>query len=257
MRAPALYLSALALLGACAMGPQVKPEALAKVKSVALVGFELVQQQPKDLEISLGGSSDAGMPAMMPMSKIPVATKHAESVYDVVRNTCQKDLGWAVRDAESLRKDATYQNAFKKQTTGLRSLPPVPTDSDVFSVAGVMDWWAWEKMSPLDRRSALATLKTDAVLVVRARSQLKEGFSFKKLYGGGNFQPQVSYELKLYGADGEDVIWSDFNVQGAPTDKTVGHFAGISSKEALSKLVVEASTIAAEKLKASHDGGKK
>jgi hypothetical protein len=257
MRAHVPSLSALALLGACAMGPQVKPEALAKVKSVSVVGFELVQQQPKDLEISLGGSSDSGMPAAMPMSKLPVASKHAESVYDIVRKTCQKEFGWSLRDAEFLRKDASYQNAFKKQTTGIRSLPPVPTDSDVFGVAGVMDWWAWEKMSATDRRSAIATLKTDAVLVIRARSQLKEGFSFKKLYGGGNFQPQVSYELKLYGADGEDAIWSDYNIQGTPTEKTVGHFAGISSKEALNRLVVEASDIAAQKLKASHDGGKK
>jgi hypothetical protein len=258
MKTKIFAITGLALLtGACATGPKVQPEKLAKVKNVAVVGFEVVQQQPAELEFSLGGSSNDGMPPPMPVSKIPVSAPHAEEVYNVLRKTCQQDMGWTMRDTEALRKNAEYQAVLKKQTSGIRSLPPVPATSDVFGVAGVMDWWAWEKATPTDRREAIKTLKTDAVLVVRARSELKEGFSFKKLYGGGNFQPQVTYELKMYGTDGEDVFWSDYAVRGEPTEKTVGHFAGISSKEALNKLVVEASAGAAKKLRASREGGKK
>lgn len=245
------------ILGACATGPRVKPLELAKVKSVAIVGFELVQQQPKDLDLSVGGGGDDRIPGMPPMAKLPVSSTHANDVYDVVRKTCAEDLAWKVADAQSLRKNFTYQGTYQEQSTGLRSLPPTPQGFDVFSVEGVMDWWAWEKLSGDERRKLIAALKTDAVLVVRARSQLKEGFSFKKLYGGGNFQPQVSYELKLYGADGEDVLWSDPHIQGAPTEKTVSHFGGISKRAALDTLVVEASAIAAKKLKMSSEGGPK
>ncbi|HVJ64861.1 MAG TPA: hypothetical protein VM901_06370 [Bdellovibrionota bacterium] len=251
--------SALAVLalGACSTGPKVKPEALAKVKTVGIVGFEIVQQQPKDLEISIGGSSSSDAIDSMPMSKIPVATKHGSEVVEVLRKQLQQDLGWKVATQDALRKDATYKAITKEQTSGWRSLPPVGAQYEVFASEGIMDYWAWEKLGADKRQELMKALGLDAALVIRARTELKESFTLKKLYGGGNYHPKVDFELKLYAADGKDVIWSDYRVAGVPTSEKAGHFAGISKREALDKLVVVGAEQTAHNLKVSHDGGPK
>ncbi len=252
-----LAITSIFALGACSTGPKVNSEALAKVKTIAIVGFEVVQQQPKDLEFSIGGSSSSDELDRMPMSKNPVTAKHATQIYEVIRKTLKKDMSWQVADVEMLRKNSQYSEVTKEQTSGWRSLPPVGAQFDVFSNAGIMDYWAWEKLSTDKRKQVISDLGVETALVIRARSTLKESFTVKKLYGGGNYHPQVALELKLYAADGSEVIWSDHHVLGEPTSEKAGHFAGISKREALDKLVIAASENAAQKLKQSHDGGPK
>lgn len=251
---PTLSLTSLSLLlaGACASGPVRNPEALAKVKRVGIVGFELVQQQPKDLEFSIGGSSDDSFDNM-PKPKIPVASNHAADVYNEIRSALSKDLKWSVVDKDLIAKSTPYAAIAKEQTSGIRSLPPVGAQFDVFAAKGIMDYWAWYKLDAAKRAEIASSLKVDALLLVRATSTLKESFSLKKLVGGGNFHPQVEYDFALVAPNGTDVIWSN-RLQGKPTDEKAGHFAGISKKEALNKLVVKAAELAGEKFKLLHDG---
>jgi hypothetical protein len=240
------FFAGLILLGACSTGPVVKPEALAKVKSVAITGFEVVQQQPAELEFSIGGSNS--QIDNMPMSKNPVAAKHATEIYEVMRNALAKNLGWSVSQRQNLVKDAKYLSITKEQISGWRSLPPVGAKFDVFATDGIMDYWAWEKLSATKRSELIKALNLDAAIVLRARSTLKESASLKKLYGGGNFHPQVALEFKVYDQSGKEIIWSNQRLVGQPTSEKAGHFAGISKRDALDKLVIKAAQNTAQKL---------
>lgn len=243
-------LVSLLLLGACA-GRIVQKEKLDNVNKVAIVGFELVQKQPKDFEISFG-SSDSDMPmSSMGVSKPPVNSAHASEIYHNLRKRFKNDFNWEMSPPEKLIKNVMYAASLKDQMSGFRSIPPVPANTDVFSVEGVMDWWAWEKLDVNTKASLIKSLNADAVLVVAAQSDLTESASFKMLVGGGNFKPQVTYRVKMYSGDTAELIWWDYNLKGNPTDKTVGHFAGISNKDALNKLVIEAANEASALFKKS------
>lgn len=224
----------LALTGCTTMG--VEKDEFKKVQKVALVGFQLDQQNPKALEINLG-SKEANTALGMGMA-LAEDKAHAAQIYNSLNEKLKKDLKFEVVELKDLQNNPQYQAAYAQRMNGWRNIPLSQADLSKYKVEKIMDYWAISLMKPAERDQLMDELKVDHLAIARFNTILESPYSLKNIVGGQDLYPKTTVVFYMYKKGRQDAIWYDFAAAAPRHGKSVSSFLGIQDSEKLSPLIV-------------------
>lgn len=207
-----LFISSMIVtICSCTSGGVLKADRLQQNKRVAIVGYELIQMGPADL--SLKGilthqdSGGFGKPAVIKKDA------HAVNIYKTSTQSLADDFKWNVVSYESLSAHSQYQTVFKDRMSGFRNLPTVPENFVIHHAQGIMDWGAVERMDDNGRASLAKNLGVDALVLVSLQSE-PERSGLLGVLKGAKFKPFSTLRLRIYDANGAEVLWNAGGILG-------------------------------------------
>ncbi|MCB0415757.1 MAG: hypothetical protein KDD50_15565 [Bdellovibrionales bacterium] len=227
------------LISACS-SIDVKKEEVRKINKVAVVGFELIQELPNEVTLSLGGTSSADSNvAMMGEPAIPHQHPAISMMYQALNRKLKKSLKWQVEGLKDLEANEYYQSIFKSKMTGWKSRAMIPKGTKLYTLKNMLDGFSVMTLKPEERKALARKLNVDAIVVAALETKLVSKASWASLVGGGKFTPQVKSRFYVYSSHTGEAIWSDVNAMGKESTKRIGHWAGIADLEKLIKASLE------------------
>lgn len=224
----------MALLFFGCAGQQVKPAEIAKVKRVAVVGFDVLQQKSVSggdlLGLALKGKGAGGAEI-----KLATVSAHVEPMIADLERSLKSEKGWTVLASAELRKSPRYQALLKSKTEGFQNRPAVPDRYDPFRAAEVLDSWAILSTSADELRLLANELKVDALIVGTATVHLNNSGLFSSLVGDGEYKPKADLTLLLIqGSSGEKIFTK--TVEGPAVEKGERNVVGMADDAKLNRL---------------------
>ncbi|NCN26565.1 hypothetical protein GW915_03235 [bacterium] len=229
----ALFILAFAFVSCSST--KLDQESVKQVKKVGVVGIEVIQE--------MLGESDG--PSMGNGAR--QESEHVKTIFDGFINSIHKNKSWKALSYNKITSNAYYFQQYKNEMKGLRSVPPPGANREVFSAPKLMDQWAISRMTKDQKNLLCRKLGVDAIAYLRIQSDLKAKASLLTLVGGGNVVPDARVQIELYSLAKGEVIWRESALAKTSSDGAK-HWAGISKKDAINKLVVESSKLSFEEL---------
>lgn len=230
-------LSAFVLITALSACSTIKVdhENLNNVKRVAVVGMEIIEEDPNQEEaLSMGNSARQ-------------SSNELTKIYKDFINRAKRNTKWQVIDHNRVVSNSYYQKLFNSTMKGIRSLPPPGKNREVFVAPGLLDHWAVFKMTAEQKNELAKKLGVDALMVLQIRSDLNRQASFLTLAGGGRYVPDATAFAQLYYAQSSSLVW-DEKGYGKSTKDGAKHIAGVIDSKKLNELRYESTGMAFEEL---------
>ena len=187
-------------------------ERLKNVKRVAIISFEIQQDQPKD---SLGlGSIAKGGDMMKTFAEKPEIKNMAKDVYQILAESVEKSLGVKTLKYRRMVAHPQYKTVYNKKMKGIRHQTFVPNGVEVIYANGILDASNFRSLSLEGRRELARKLGVDAFIEYQAYQHIDQGFGFGNLTGEGDFKYKTRSNFRMFGLDSEEPIWQLQNVDG-------------------------------------------
>ncbi|MEK7356477.1 MAG: hypothetical protein AAB250_08510 [Bdellovibrionota bacterium] len=236
----ALLVPALLALAACSTSA-IKPDQLAKVEKVAIIGVDIQQQKP----VSGGDLLGAALKMNKSSEAIPQAGVPSEHVAGVYQDLAQKltaKTGWKVMKLDDLRKHPAYVAFFKEKTEGMQNRPIINDRFVLYSAPNVIDTFAI-MTTPQERLANLAKdLGVDTIVYAPITVELNNSSMLASLVGKGEFRPSAKLSVVAIDAtSGEKIYWQQ--VEGPKVEKGARNVVGMAPEEQLNQLAREASAL--------------
>jgi hypothetical protein len=232
------------LLSACAS--QIKKEEVAKIRRVAVIGFDLQQQRSVSgndlLGIALGKQHDDKA-----IVKLANESAHVDPMLTNLQKSLGKDLQWVVIPAGDVKKNSRYQDLYKKKTQGFQNRPAVAERYDSFRAPGVLDSWAILTTEKEVLQAIAQDLKVDALVVGTAQVHLNNSSLLASLVGKGEYKPSADFSLILIQSQSGDHIFTA-SIQGPKIDEVEKNTLGLADEAKLNKLAQTAVDLSIEKM---------
>lgn len=233
------------LLSACA-SQQVKKEELAKVRTIAIVGFDVLQQKSVSggdlLGLALGGKG-----AGAATTKLSVESAHLSPVLEDLHSQLGRGQSWRVLPLSQVKASKQYQNLYRDKTEGFQNRPSVPDRYDPYRAPGFLDSWAIQTSSPEQLRALAQELRVDALVVASATVHLNNSSLFSSLVGKGEYKPKADLTMILIQVPSGDRIFTA-TVQGPESEAGEKNTLGMADDAKLNKLVQVATSRSIEKM---------
>jgi len=217
---------------------------LARIHKVAVVGFNVDQEMPPEMELKFGRDAE-------PHAKISTMreSEHANEIYSELARRLKKELKWSVADRKSLANTVAYVAVYNGATQGWQNRPMLAHNVTCFGAGGIADSWPIERMSPEERLALMRALNVDALATARITIHLENAGGLKKLVGAGEFKPQATMSFQVYDrATPGEAVWKDLWAVGETVDQGVSHILGITDVNKVNKLAVTAAERSFDKL---------
>ena len=238
---------ALALIVSGCSTLNVQKDQVAKVKTVAVVGFSIIQDVPVTPTISLAfGSKDNSMSSGF-NGALCENRSHAQLIEKNLTDHLAKDMGWKLVDAVVVQKSPIIDQTLQWQHSNGRPLQMIPSKTKCYTDENIPEAFAFERKSLEERRQVMKDLGVDAVIVAQVRVEL-ENSSILSIVGGAEYQPRSTLNFAVYNAEQEDPIWRDTWARGEPEEKGIVAWMGFTNNDKLTAKIVSSSQSAFDKL---------
>jgi len=210
-----------------------KPEEVQKVKSVAIIAFDVLEFIPTGVAGKLGGSLGAHVAGAQTASNVKEdGGELAKDLYDELSKAMGKK-GWKVLPAERITANRMYQELYEAKKPTLLQKAPNHFQRPVV-IKGIM-----RPVNPVyllkpEERSALAkSLGVDAIVFARV-SYMPAGTDHLGLGISSRYlQPHLAFNM--YGA-GEEPIWFDYSYAGPQSAESIGKVSGMEDTAKIAQL---------------------
>lgn len=225
----------------------VEKERLAKVKTVAIVGFEVNQQIPpglKDIFTAGRQKNDKSFGKVAGWTE----AEHATEMYKNLATKLQKEKSWQVIPLEQMVANPAYIQAFKSKTEGLQNRPITDERTEMFHAKGVLDSFAIRTLDDEILQKLKQDLKVDAIVTASLTVHLNNNSALASLVGAGEYKPSATMYFDVKDLKDNKSIWMDTNAKGEEVKEGSRNFLGLTEESKLNKLVIEASNSAYNQL---------
>lgn len=219
-----------------------KAEELKKVKSVAIVAFDVLEFRPTGaagkLGSVLGGSigSRVGSTVATAQTGANLAEEKSElgrDLYDELSRALTKK-GWNVMPLQKVTNNSMYRRMYATKKGTLLEKAPNQFHKPVV-VEGVMRPVNPVYMLKPEERTALAkSLGVDAIIFARVsyytRSRDMVGLGVAPIY----LHPTLAFNM--YGAGSEEPIWFDYGYEGPESADSIGKVSGMEDATKIAQL---------------------
>lgn len=211
-----LMLTAFALAGCASMGRKLDADRAAKMKKVAILSFEVHQQQPTDnLGIAKFKELKNGRPGDSAELK-----KMADETLDFTAKELARTTGWKVVSPAEVRANGAYAAKYQKAMAGLRHATMTDGRSEAVLATGILDQVNFRKMDQAERAALAKALAVDGFAEVMIYQTIEQSrFSLGHLSGDADFALKARSNLTVYALDSDDPVWRIQNIDGDETAK--------------------------------------
>jgi len=212
----------------------LKPEELQKVKTVAVIAFDVLEFRPTGIAGALVGGSAAShlATAQTGMNIKEERSELAEDLYAELTASLTKK-GWQVLPAAKVASNPTYRKFFQTKKASLLEKSPNHFQKPV-AVEGIMRPVNPHYMLKPEERTALAkALGVDALIFTRVAYHGQ-----KRDYLGLGVAPiylQPILKFNMYAAHGEDPIWFDNAFEGPRSATSIGKISGMEDVDKIAQ----------------------
>lgn len=203
----------LAILASCAaFKPKLDSQRAKEVKKLAIIGFEIHQQQPTD-NLGLNAFKDAINNNGTQNS--PEYQRMAKSIYLDLANKIEAKTKWSVLRYDQVAMNKAYAQYVKAKMEGARSTSLTGNNSELIHLKGILDVYAFRKMTPAQRAEMAKALGVDAIAEFTLSQQIDQPWlSIGHITGHGSFEYQSRSNLMVYGQSSEEPLWQVQNISG-------------------------------------------
>lgn len=209
-------LLALSLSSCAAFKTHDKDElAVAKVKTVAIIGFAVTEPAPAEVGVGLlSGKASVEQGG----SLIAKNSAEVDEMYNELAKAFGKNVRWKVIPLAKLKTMPGYKIAYDKTMKGWQNKMPPPKGSQQYLIDGVMDNDSMRILGENGRAELLHSLGVDAIVTSKVDVFLKG----TTVMGIGSRHPWSRLSFQVYSADPSKPIWFEGAVDGEPSEKSVG-----------------------------------
>jgi hypothetical protein len=241
MKTRNVLMKAIGVIGAIALSAcstmKVEPDRVATVKKVAIVGFDVNQQNPvsKGDLFKVLTKQKVGTEATV---KGRAEAVHVEKMYAALRQKLEKENHWKILTQEQVVKNPAYQELFKAKTEGWQNRPIAGDDYSLMQAPGVLDTFALYTTPPEKLKALQEALGVDALLIVGVKVMLNLDSALGAMVGQGKFNPLAITSLQMKDGRTNDRIWFDSNAKGQPVQNDEKNFMGMADQDKLNQMAV-------------------
>lgn len=238
MKIQSILLAALALgLTACgSMGRKYDAQRAQGVRKIAVLSFEIHQQQPKD---SLGFSRMNELKEGRRGDR-PEFQKMATNVYSILLDTIEAKTKWKPVPLAQLNANKDYTKRVLDSTTGFHQVSMTTANTEILNVKTVMNQVAFRKMSFANKAKIAKDLGADAFAEYIQYQEIDQNFGFGNLTGQAPFAFTGRSNLIVYGLDREEPIWQIQNIDGPKSSNSKKLPESMDQMQKLAKVGEEA-----------------
>ncbi|MEZ4816232.1 MAG: hypothetical protein R3A80_13685 [Bdellovibrionota bacterium] len=201
---------------------------VSSIKTVALVGMDVVEPVPKELGLNLG-SGKVEADSAGGIGKFQQKSSHVEAMYQELHRALGLRLKWKVLPKQSMINNAGYKAAYTKTMKGWQNKMPPGQNQAQYVVEDVLDYDALRIMGQDGRDKLISDLGVNAIMVAKVYITL----GGTSIMGFGPRHPKSTLTFQVYKKGIEAPVWFDGNVEGKEGD-SVGA-TGLWSVEKLHK----------------------
>lgn len=211
-----------------------KPEELKKVKSVAIVAFDVLEFRPTGVAGKLAGPLAGHINNAQTISNIAEEKSElARDLYDELSKSL-KTKGWKVLPIEKVTSNKLYQQFYQSKKATLLEKAPNSFHKPVV-VAGLMRPVNPVYLFKYEERNELAkTLGVDAIILARVtyytHSRDYTGLGVAPIYLSSNLA------FNMYSNGVEDPVWFDYAFEGPRSADSIGKVSGMEDSVKISQL---------------------
>jgi hypothetical protein len=223
--------AAFALSGCASMGPKLDATRAKSIKSVAIIGFEVQQQQPTD-NLGLNKFKDSGKNNGVQNS--PEYQGMAKNIYDTLATNIQTKTGWTVVPFQKLTANKGYSDFAKTKMEGMRMTSMMGNNTELIPLNGVLDVTAFRKLTPEQKAAFAKDLGVDAIAEYTVFQTIDQPWmSIGHLTGTASFEYKSRSNLIVYTANSTEPVWQIQNVDGAAASskslpESLGHLEKVA-----------------------------
>lgn len=207
-----LILFMITLASCAAFKPKLDSQRAKEVKKLAIIGFEIHQQQPTD-NLGLNALKDAMDNNGTQNS--PEYQKMAKSIYSELRSMVESKTHWHVLSYDQVAMNKAYATYTISKMEGARSTNLTGSHSELIHLQGLLDVYAFRKMSQAQRVELAKALGVDAVAEFTLVQQIDQPWlSIGHITGNGSFEYQSRSNLMVYAQSSEEPVWQIQNISG-------------------------------------------
>lgn len=246
-----LLMSALALsLSACAsMSNKFEADRAKNVRKVAVVAIEIQQQKPTDnwgisalKTIAAGRDGDSKELQSM-----------AKGFADNFTASLEKKTSWNVMPIDKVMANPLYKSKTDAAMTGMRQTLPLEKNAEGVYLKGMMDVYAFRKMTVADRDQLAKSLGVDALAELVVFTSMDQSWlALGHISGNAAFNLKSRANFQVYGRSSEDPLWRAQNHDGEQTESSDALPEKLSRLERMSTLGQKAAISAGDKLLQSY-----
>lgn len=237
-----IVIAALLSTAACATS-KIEKEKIVKIRSAAIIGFDLEQQKP----VSAGDLLDIATKNVPTGPNYTPRTEsaHVDEAYTNAVKEIQTSQKWKVQSLSDLKNNPAYVRFFKSKTEGFQTAIPIENRFTLYQATGVLDSYAIlttekEKLAALQK-----DLGVDALIIVHNKVNLNNSGMMMSLIGKGTFSPSATTTVTIQNAD-EKIYFE--SVEGSKIKSGEKNFLGMAADEKINILSVRASKSSVEML---------
>jgi hypothetical protein len=201
--------------GCAGMGTKLDAQRAKGVKTVAVIGYEVQQQQPTD---NFGFNSLTNTLNNGGIENSPAFQKMALNIYKDLSTQVTAKTGWKVLSYEQLSTNPSYAPFTAAKMSGLRSTSMVGKNTQLIPLKGVLDVAAFRSLNPAQKAEFAKDLGVDAIAVYTIIQTIDQPWlSVGHVNGTASFEYTSRSNLVVYTADSPEPIWQIQNVDGLKT----------------------------------------
>ena len=215
-----------------------------KVKKIAVMSFEVQQEQPKDAlglsrlnEIKEGRRGDRTEFQVM-----------ATQIYNQLLTDLGQKTKWKTVSLNELSANKNYAKLVTDSTTGFHQVSMTSRNAEIINVKPILNNVAYRKMTHQEKVKLAREFGADAFAEIVISEQIDQGYSFGNLTGNAPFTFTGRANLIVHGLDSDEPLWQIQNVDGKPTLKSNTLPPELDQNQRLAKLGEEAAVSAVKTL---------
>lgn len=195
------------------MGKKIEKERIAKVKRVAIISFEVVQDQPAD---------NLGLGALTKGSRGEVTDANSQELQAFAKDTYNK-LVMGVQDAlkvkvisyKQVSTNKSYKSFYNKKMSGLRPTTFMGSANvEIIHAKGILDRAAFQALPHNEKVKLVKDIGADAFIEYSAFQDIKQGWGLGNLVGKGSFSFTTKSSLVMYDLNSDEPILRVQNING-------------------------------------------
>ncbi|MES2855539.1 MAG: hypothetical protein V4692_06740 [Bdellovibrionota bacterium] len=225
--------AAIVLSGCASFGPKLDASRAKSVKTVAIIGFEVQQQQPTD---NFGINKFKNAVDNGGIQNSPQYQGMAKNIYETLANNIQQKTKWNVVSYQKLTANKAYSAFVKEKMEGMRSTSMMGQGAELIPLNGVLDVMAFRKMSMEQKAAFAKDLGVDAIAEYTVIQSIDQPWmSVGHAVGMASFEYKSRSNLIVYSPNNEEPLWQIQNVDGQPVSSK-GTAEGLSQMERVAKV---------------------
>lgn len=210
-----IVMGAIALTSGCAsMGSKLDAARAKKIRKVAILGVEVHQKKPTD---NLGVSGFSQIKGGRPADSVELQGM-VKNIIAKAESEVGTATGWKVVPVAQIMANPTYAKKVEKEMSGLHHTAFMGDNTELVIAKGMLDVTNLRRMKYDEQVAMAKALGVDGFAELIIYETIDQSWmSIGHAFGGGSFTYTARSNLRVFGLDNEEPVWSALNVDG---DKT-------------------------------------